>query len=757
MPNSELAETIFRWGRIQSNSDWLLPLVLFILLLLYCVRRYRKDAAELKPWQRNILLVLRTAALCGLLLYYLHPQWEHLVGSSRIVILIDASASMGNRDGNVNGGDDKTRLDAALDFLEQSRLAEKFAEKHEVIHLSFSETLQDFADQQLTPNGNATALGDVLFDTLQRERAQPLAGIIMISDGGHNSGRSLDAPLETAERLRIPIYPIGVGQTHPPLNYRVGAIDLPDRVVPDDSFIVKVPLEMIGGESSVVNVELSLNDTKIESKEIAFSADGTVETSFNVRITDLGIHRLTVEVFPLQEDHIPEDNRQQTEVNVVDRKDRVLLFASAPTRDYQFFCTQIYRDKTMLVDVYLPWAQTGISQNADNVLDKFPNSRNEMAEYDVVIAFDPDWRDLSPEQIDILEFWVARQGGGLILVAGPIYQADAITGWITDQGIDKIRALYPVDFFAKQATFDHRYHGGAVPYPLKFSRAGESAEFLQITDDQGGTNVWNRFAGFFGYFAVRGVKPTATLLASSGSPDVMGGDESGALIAEQFYGAGRVLYFGSGELWRLRRVDEKAFEQIVTKVIRYIGQGRLQRESDRGTLATDKKRYSMGSMAQLRITANDPQLNPLTVPALPIEVLSPMGTLRMLDVTLDPNVPGMYLTYLPLDIEGTWTIQWTIPDSEQKMTRTIQVHMSDLEWENPNRNEPLLQEIAERSGGVYFADFGAAESLPEMIGVRSQRAVVDEVAQEKLLYYLLMAICIALLLEWTLRRLMRLA
>ncbi|MDR0328632.1 MAG: hypothetical protein LBI05_10095 [Planctomycetaceae bacterium] len=237
----------------------------------------------------------------------------------------------------------------------------------------------------------------------------------------------------------------------------------------------------------------------------------------------------------------------------------------------------------------------------------------------------------------------------------------------------------------------------------------------------------------------------------------MGKDENGALMVEQFYGAGRVIYFGSGELWRLRRVEEKVFEQVVTKVIRYVAQGRLQRESDRGTLATDKQRYSMGSMAQLRITASDPQLNPLTVPTLPVEVHTPTGTLRMLDVMLDPNVPGVYQAFVPLDMEGTWTMQWTVPDSEQKIVRTVQVQMSDLERENPNRNETLLQEIANRSGGVYFEQFDLAESLPERIGVRSQRAVVNESAQEKLLSYLLMTICAVLLLEWTLRRLMQLA
>ena len=764
MVDAGIAETFFRWGRIQNNSDLLLPFVVFILLLFYFVRQYKIDAAGLNRWQRNLLLFLRIAALGGLLLYYLHPQWENFVATSRLVILIDASASMANRD-----ADEKTRLDAALEFLEQSRLVEKFSEKHNVVQFAFSETLREMTNEpRLAPDGNVTALGDVLFDTLQRERGQPLAGIVLISDGALNAGQSLDSPLETAERLKIPIYPIGVGKTLPPRNYRIGSLNLPERVIPNDPFIVKVPVDMVGGGgqtevATTVQVIVSLDDTKIESQEATFVADGTIETSFNVRIAEPGMYRLNVEVVPPMEDAIPEDNRQQVEVNAVDRKDRVLLFASAPSRDYQFICAQIYRDKTMEADVYLPWTQTGISQSADRILDKFPSSRSEMAEYDVIMAFDPDWRELSPEQIELLEFWVARQGGGLILVAGQVHQANIITGWVMDPGMDKIRALYPVEFAARTSSFEHRYRTSAVPYPLKFSRAGESAEFLHVSsynsnDEQGTTaDCWKRFTGYFGYFAVKNVKPTATLLASSGSPETMGRDENGALIVEQFYGAGRVLYFGSGELWRLRQVGERVFEQVATKMLRYVAQGRWQRESDRGTMVTDKQRYSMGAMAQIRITANDPQLNPMTIPTLPVEIISPTGTLRMLDAVLDTNVPGTYQVFVPLNVEGTWRVQWRIPDSEQKIVRMVQVQMSDLERENPNRNEPLLQNIADQSGGVYFDNFDLAESLPERIGVRALRAVVDESAQKKLLQYLLMGICGVLLSEWTLRRLMQLA
>jgi hypothetical protein len=843
--SSETTGTMFRLARIQENNDWLLPILIVLLLIAYFFRRYRIDAAELKAWQQILLFVLRVAVIFGLLAYYLHPQWEYLAGNSRVAVLIDSSASMGNHDllspadekeqsGNHEDDeyrDDKipvgpTRLEAMIDWIERSELLERLAEKHNVVLYSFDTVLQqknqdhDFLNNlnnlnnpnnlnSLKPNGEETAIGNALFEILQRERGQPLAGIVLLSDGGQNAGRDIETPLEMSQRLKIPIYSIGVGRTEQPLNFRVGNIDAPDRAFPNDPFTVKVPIEMIGGEKheeteetgesnpnnvkTTIPVELWTQPltpegtpnaaTKIDEKEIQISKNGIVETKFDVRIAEPDKLRLTVKILPPDHDHLPADNQQQTDIEIVDRKDRVLLFASAPSRDYQFLCSQIYRDKSMSVDVYLPWSRPGISQNADKILERFPVSRTEMAEYDIVVAFDPNWRELSDEQIDVLEFWVARHGGGLILVAGAVHQADTVTGWVTEMGMNKIHALYPVEFLAKQSAFEHRYHGDEQAWTLKFSRAGEESEFLKPTDNPAESRTfWNEFPGFYGFFAVKGVKPTATLLAASGSPETMGRAETGALIVEQFYGAGRVLYLGSGELWRLRRTDEKAYEQIATKMLRYVSQGRLQRESDRGSLATDKQRYSFGSIAQLRITANDSRLNPITDSTVPVDVLSPSGTLRTVQGILDPNMPGAYQTHLPLTEEGTWSIQFTIPGTEERITRTVQVRMSDLERELPGRNEQLLIKLATKSGGVYFRSptdalptikestlygnidlFKETKDQPytgspitELLKIRSQRAIPDTAAEEKTLRWFLLGICSVLITEWTLRRLMKL-
>ena len=44
-----------------------------------------------------------------------------------------------------------------------------------------------------------------------------------------------------------------------------------------------------------------------------------------------------------------------------------------------------------------------------------------LSEYDVVIAIDPDWRELDENQVKLLKDWVANQAGGIVFVAGPVH------------------------------------------------------------------------------------------------------------------------------------------------------------------------------------------------------------------------------------------------------------------------------------------------------------------------------------------------
>jgi len=702
-------------------------------------------------------------------------------------------------------------METLLDWIARCEILDRFREKHDVVVYRFDESLNRLTQLDrkkseweksevpdalriLVADGPETRLGEALRELLQRERGQPLAGIVLLSDGGLNTGEPIDHALELAKNARVPIDTIGFGLKQLPLNYRILHVDAPNRAFPDDPFKFKVQVELQGQEQASevepreteesfeeffekIPVELWIvGDSEplssdaippsarlVAKQELELKPGTSRELDFEVKPDSLGKFRLYVKLDVPKEDRIAEDNLQTAVVEIVDRKDRVLLFAGGPTRDYQFLCNQLYRDKSVQVDVYLPWASSGISQSADKILASFPNGVTEMSQYDCVVAFDPDWRVLSPKQVETLEHWVARLGGGLIVVAGPVHLGDVITGWTADPTLDKIRAMYPVDISSQKAAAPLVYRPDTQPWPLKWERSGEEAEFLRPADTETQSRaIWSEFPGFYSFFLVRGLKPTATLYAKSSSPDAAGMTGVAALFAEQYYGAGRVFYIGSSEIWRLRILDDTYFEKIYAKLIRHVSQGRLLQHSGRGSLATDKKRYSLGSTAVVRATVYDSQFNPLEAERIFLDVIPPDTKVQRIPLEVDSAVSGSYSGFIPMLLEGNWTLKLQIPEAGETLTETVQVRMSDLESEHPNRNEPLLKEIAQKTDGRYFDSPYQAVSNPDTsffdrFPARSQQSVLDRAADERTMKLFLYVLCKLLCVEWTLRRLMRLA
>ena len=126
------------------------------------------------------------------------------------------------------------------------------------------------------------------------------------------------------------------------------------------------------------------------------------------------------------------------------------------------------------------------------------------------------------------------------------------------------------------------------------------------------------------------------------------------------------------------------------------------------------------------------------------------------------HVTGSYSGFIPMLLEGNWTLKLQIPDTNETLTETVQVRMSDLESENPSRNEPLLKEIAQKTDGEYFDSpyLAVSEndtSFFDRFPVRSQQSVLDTTADERTMRVFLYVLCTLLCVEWTLRRLMRLA
>ena len=809
-------ETTYQLARLKEFDDtrWFFVVLGLVLVALigFVWAVYRRDAVELSRGIARLCCGLRIGAMVMLVVFFLHPEGRTertIVRNSRVLLLVDVSQSMGLHDSDATAVPaSPSRMDQVVSALRESDFLDDLRREHDVVLLRFDRESQQIASlpkldeadtaklhadvatdmivtvekhnidwqKQFVPQGTETRIGDAIRTALEDQQGGPVSAMIVITDGAQNAGLEPDAALTVARDAHIPIFTIGMGSNRQPKNVRLSDFLAPPRVFPNDRFTVTGLIQANGLDNRTVTVELISrragasedSGTLIDSRRIVLGSDTEmIRVKFELTAAEPGRTTYELRVIDLADDRNSADNRLEVDVEIVARKNRVLLLASGPSREYRFLRNQLRRDKDVLVDVLLQSAQGLVSQDADEILSEFPHSKDKLFEYDCIVAFDPDWSALDLEKIDLLEQWVAQQAGGLVLVAGPIHTGK----WRRGPGLNKILALYPVEFQRRFTTLNDAQFGESVAWPVVFSREGLEAEFLWLDESaEESMASWNSFPGVFGYYAVKGAKPGATVYGRFGDPQ-SGLDGQGAVyLAAQFYGAGRVFYLGSGEMWRLRAYDEAYFEQLYTKLIRHVSQGRLLRGSSQGVLLVERDRYLLGDTVVLRAQLSNALHEPLEVPSVALRVTRPDGTLFTIQLEADSAREGMYLGQFTALQEGTFRVELVAPDvTEEPLTSRIQVKVPDLEREHAERNDSLLSKIATSTGGVYYVGLKAAlgmttQTAQPLTGHLVSREEIttlvgaaDQEFDRTLMQTMLWGICGLLCCEWLIRRLSKLA
>lgn len=655
----------------------------------------------------------------------------------------------------------------------------------------------------LAATGAESRIGDALHAVLEQESGSPLAGIVLVTDGRSNAGLDPVAIISEAAVQGIPVHTIGMGTSRNPVNVRVMDVEAPKRVFPGDRFRLNALIQATGMEGQQVAVQLrrraggqNTGSMAIEEERtITLGEDDAIQSlPFEIMPKEVGSWIYEIKVNPVAEDSNPQDDALEREVRVVEPNATVLVMAGGPTREYQFVRNLLYRDATMQSHVYLQTSGPGVSQESQKLLTEFPRTRADMSQYDCVIAFDADWMALDKEQLDVLERWVSDQAGGLVLVAGPVSTPRWAGG--TGTGNPKaeiLRNLSPLVLNSRGARLVSigRFEGETA-WPLQLASDAMQSDFMQVgKTPEESLKVWQDFKGVYSYYACYEPKPGATPIASFSDPTTSVNGTLPIYLATQFYGAGRVAFEGSGELWRLRDLGEHYFDTYYTKLVRWAGQGRLLRDSDRGMLLLDKEQAIVGEQVMVRAVLKDAQFQPLILPEVNARLVDPNGrssTLRLAPIP-DPSQPGVYLGQFFTKATGNYEVQLPVGGLSEQivLSQQVVVRVPALEIQRPQRNDPLLSELATRTGGRYWiglngllpgaetatvvggADGSESLSGEQRIagGLTSAIAPRDQVHflpgsadrnfQQRLMGLLMAWIVGCLSLEWLIRRISKLA
>jgi hypothetical protein len=605
-----------------------------------------------------------------------------------------------------------------------------------------------------------TNVGESLRTLLNREANGMIQGVILVSDGRSNQG-SESAVAELRARARkesIPIFAIQLGEDRQPVAIRITDVQTPEQTPPDEKFVIRVEIDGEGLPDQEAKVFLDLY--KPDEDQPAHTLETTIkfqpgepphaqaefaldpeqlpgdlknETTGGKELIE-GEWRFVVRI-PREKRELFAEKEHRTDpasVQIIKKPLRILLVSGGPMKDYQFVRTLLVREKDAKraeLSVFLQ--NEGRDGRAvqdvepERFLNRFPSTLrveddpNEkledkyynLAQYDLVVCFDPDWSEFTQEQLSLLQKWVDTQAGGLLLIAGPVntYQL------ARDDGSGRLKSL--LDLFPV-VPGDSVLQSGPVrrstklPWRLNFPGANPDMEFLKLDDDSKDLlSGWQEFfdgaekkvegqprRGFFSFYPLKSVKPGATVIATFTDPAAMlDGKEQPFLVSQQF-GKGRVVFVGSSEIWRLRQYKEVWYERFWMKLGRYASAGSRTRQNRRGVLVMGRQ-FAAGQYVRFEAQLFGPSLEPLpkaTKPRATI-VAAEGGERRDVDLVAKPSQSdwaGWFQGRVLVPKPGEYKLELPIPSSSDILRGKFSVRESNPELDNTRPDPAALAAMA---------------------------------------------------------------
>ncbi len=624
----------------------------------------------------------------------------------------------------------------------------------------------------IQPRGAETRIGESLYQLIGQISGRTLSGVVLISDGRSNTGLDVEPARVRAERSGTRLISIGVGTQKPQLNLWVAGMQSPTDLHQGDPFDITVMLQGTASKGEQATVRLFEQTAGGDGKDRRQIAEKTIDLTddsipasvqFRQELKVPGKYDFTARIDSAvgNIEMTLDDNERRRTIEVTDRKIKVLVISSGPMRDYQFVRNTLFRHSGVESDVWLQSVTDEnvgfVSQEAKKLLTSFPATEAELFEYDVVVAFDPDWSQLSAQQQTFLNRWVSEHAGGLVVVAGEIFTPRLAQ---EPETFRDIHVLYPVLLNRVPPELQLSQQADE-PWPITLTLEGRATDFMKIADETGNASVdlWKKFKGIYRSYPVRGVRDGAVVLLEYGNPRARTELGQPPFLASQFYGTGRTIFIGSAETWRLREISPQGHQRFWTSLIREVGQGRRSRGNARGVLMLDRTEVAPGQPVSVRAQLYDSRLQPLITESIPLTIVDNQGrTLTVPDrLNSDSRGAGQYTASFRPPEPGTYRLSVPVPESSDVLQASIDVVLPNLESQNPTQNVELLTNLTRETQGRYLPLTDLA-TLPTLLPDQSQPVVVDEQLRTLWDRRWLMFLMVGLLgFEWIMRRVWRLS
>jgi uncharacterized membrane protein len=748
---------------IFSGGHWLLPaLAALAILAVAVVWSGRRSVME-----RRVRIgcgLLKVAGISALALCLLEPLWvgqRAKPGANFFAVIADNSQSLQVKD----PGESKTRGEILRQTLDagakgwQPALEENF----QVRRYTFDTRLQSVRDfSGLDFDGRASALGNALKTATEQWRGQPVAGVLLFTDGNATDIGGDLPPLDGCP----PVYPVVLGKDAGVTDISLKKAGASQTAFEDAPVTIQAEVAASGFAGSEIVTRLTevatgfsgaaTNQTNSSQYHISGSSNVVAELTqraagdeaslnfrFQIQPDEPGIHFYELETRARSElDHPGSPSREATLVNnrqmiVVDRGQapfRVLYVSGRPNWEYKFLNRAIQEDPQVQMVSLIRIARRepkfefkGREGESSNPLFRgFGTNTDEEASYDKPVLIRLNTKD---------EFELR---GGFPKTAEELFKYDAVIVGDLEADFFTHDQMALLQRFVSERGGGFLMLGGAESFregnypgtliasmlPVYLDRAVEAklpGKMKLTLTREGWLQPWTRLRpteaeektrlasmpAFEVVNPVSDIKPGASVLATVSDAD----DRTYPALVAQRFGLGRTAALMIGDMWRWG-LGDAATQKDLGKSWRQLFRWLVSDVPARIEVAAETSVGGDPAEVRLTVKARDEEFKPLDSATVQLTV-RPVGPAspenektNYVQLTAEPSAssPGTYeATYIARQT-GAYSVEALVTQTDGKIAGQAAAGWTSdpaaAEFRSLEPDRALLETIAKRTGGA---------------------------------------------------------
>jgi uncharacterized membrane protein len=714
---------------------------------------YRMVRTRVNWREQAILGALRLAGLALILFCIFRPVLivRAAVSQQNVIgVLIDDSRSMQIGDAGGTRADFARRTFASADSPTMRALADRFL----IRTFRFSSSTARLSNpSELTFGGTQTRLAGAIQSARQELAGLPVSGLVLVTDGADTTtDASVADALLASKADALPVFTVGVGRETLAHDIQIGRVSTPRTALKGTSLLVDAIVTQTGYAGQTVTLDVEDGGKIVGSQPVKLPADGD-PAAVRVRFTasDAGPRLFHLRISPQPGEVVTENNQRDVQIDVRDRKERILYFEGEPRFEMKFMRRAIADDPNLQLVTLQRTAENKYLRlsvdKPEELVAGFPKTREELFQYRGIVLGSVEASAFTGDQLRMISEFVDVRGGGLLLLGGP--HAFAEGGYAGTAVADVMPVLLerPVGNTATAAA-----HVKVHP-----TRAGEAHAVTQLGDtEEASAERWKTMPALTVLNMVQALKPGATALLS-------GTDErkrERIVLAYERYGRGKSIAFPVHDswLWQMHasiRVDDQTHENFWRQMLRWLVDGVPDAVESR----TLTDRVDPGQPVSLTADVVDSRFVELNDADVVAHVTSPSGTKTDVPLEWTGERSGQYHATFPSDQAGWYEVN-VEASRDGKPVGTSVTHVraapDDAEYFDAAMHASLLRRIAQETGGRFYT----ADSIGTLADdVKYSGRGVTTVEERELWHMpiLLLALLAVTCAEWALRRRWRLA